>query len=565
MGWDDIEAVEAGLERPVHYGCHEFRDDSERVIAGRAHPELERLYAGHLAFCSDCQRYHHRLEAVYRRPQRVPKVEGFAREKEFRGILERTRAVKGEQSRGVQRFVDSASVGMLSVAATVLVAALAIPSVGDHLFGDPIAHQVELSNELASRFDDAVQIPTRRSGIGHQAQSFGRIIGGDAQFFDDEGNAVTGDSLTVGTQINTGESSLQVALLGRLLANFQPQTTARWHAASPSLVEVGLVSGTLAIRYDRQPDDPILQVRTPTALVRVVGTVFTVHVDDFGNTSVAVLRGKVEVLDPIDGRSLGEVEAGFDFDVEHSTYRDVGRREVAAALPLSERSQLVVAIAEDGDLIIDEANMDPGQIPQSWTVPGLSDDPGQRTLDRVFSDDVDADALVVANATRRRPDKARNARNTEPQERRGPDQWVLDELAEAEAERSLSIDLELERCRDLYADGETRFRAARCLSDFMKDYGREPEAVEGLLLLGTLRMDFAHDYQSATRNIEEFLRRAPSHPKAELARYQLVLAAIDAGYIDRAISRSRHYLSLYPDGQYVGRILQRFPELKSAL
>jgi outer membrane protein assembly factor BamD (BamD/ComL family) len=99
----------------------------------------------------------------------------------------------------------------------------------------------------------------------------------------------------------------------------------------------------------------------------------------------------------------------------------------------------------------------------------------------------------------------------------------------------------------------------------MRDFGDEPEAVEGLLMLGTLRMDFGHDYQSATRNFEEFLRRAPNHPKAELARYKLVLAAIEAGYIDRAIQRSRAYLHQHPDGQFVGRVLQRFPELKSEL
>ncbi|HVI02556.1 MAG TPA: tetratricopeptide repeat protein, partial [Enhygromyxa sp.] len=132
-------------------------------------------------------------------------------------------------------------------------------------------------------------------------------------------------------------------------------------------------------------------------------------------------------------------------------------------------------------------------------------------------------------------------------------------------ERKVAVESRLERCRALQDEPETRFRAARCLGDFMRDFGDQPEAVEGLLMLGTLRMDFAHDYQSATRNFEEFLRRAPKHPKAELARYKLVLAAIEAGYIDHAIQRARAYLHQYPDGEYVGRVLQRFPELKSEL
>ncbi|MCA9700399.1 MAG: FecR domain-containing protein, partial [Myxococcales bacterium] len=160
--------------------------------------------------------------------------------------------------------------------------------------------------------------------IAHQSQSFGRVVGGRASFFDDDGVPITGDSLMVGTRIETGEESLQVALVGRLLASFEPGTMARWHTGSPTLVEIGLLEGTIAVRYDRRPEDPILQIRTPSAVVRVVGTVFTVAVDETGQTTVAVLRGKVEVLDPHDGHHLAEVEAGFRFEVSDSTYRDVG-------------------------------------------------------------------------------------------------------------------------------------------------------------------------------------------------------------------------------------------------
>ena len=105
----------------------------------------------------------------------------------------------------------------------------------------------------------------------------------------------------------------------------------------------------LAVRYDRRPGDPILQVRTPTALVRVIGTVFTVSVDELGNTTVGVLRGKVEVVDPENGRPLASVAAGFRYDVGAESYRDVGRREVAAALPISEQGELSVAISISGE------------------------------------------------------------------------------------------------------------------------------------------------------------------------------------------------------------------------
>jgi hypothetical protein len=550
-------------ERPVHYGCHEFRDDCERVIQGRAHPELEQLHAAHLAFCGDCQRYHHRLEAIYRRPRKLAPLDSFARDHEFDAILERT----GQgQARDTRRLSPSAGVALLASVAAVLALALIFPSFGARLFGPPAAAKIDLHSDAYVSYGDEVRIPVR-GGIAHQGQRFGRVIGGstgDLEFIDAEGLPTTSDSLTVGSRIVTGASAVQVAFVGRLIANFQPETIASWNSASSTLVEFGLVSGSLAFRYDRRPGDPILQVRTPSALVRVIGTVFTVAVDERGRTTVSVLRGKVEVLNPDNGRSLGEVEAGFRFDVDDSSYRDVGRREVAAALPLSEQSELLVSISDDGELTFEEPARAAGQIPRSWTVPGLSDDPAQRTLDRVLDPDaegVPSSGLASGNAHPPRPARARSR----VEEGKAATLELIDSHARRRREREAQVEARLERCRALQSEPETRFRAARCLGDFMHEFGDRPEAVEGLLLLGTLRMDFAHDYQSATRNFEEFLRRAPQHPKAELARYKLVLAAFEAGYIDRALARGRTYLRHYPDGQYVGRILQRFPELKSEI
>jgi len=558
-------------ERPVHYGCHEFRDDSERVIQTRAHPDLERLYHDHLAGCGDCQRYHVRLEAIYHKPRKVAPLDSFARDHEFAAILAQT-AARVEKARGLRRAMAPAGVGLLSTLAAVLALALLIPSFGAKLFRAPASAEFEARHELehrseleASHYGHGVLIPAR-ARLNHQAQSFARVIGGHASLTDAHGRTNTSDSLTVGTTVATGGEPVQVAFVGRLIANFAPDTVARWHSADAGLIEIGLLSGTLAVRYDRNPDDPILQIRTPSALVRVVGTVFTVAVDARGHTTVSVLRGKVDVLDPRTRRSLAAVEPGFRFDTSDSSYRELGRREVAAALPLAEQNGLLVSIADDGELTFEESQREPGQIPGSWTVPGLSSDPDARTLDRVL-DRAPARAGRASSpiGAINKPD----ARERDQAEKRARGEAATRELitgmARSERERKVFVEGQLERCRELQAEPDTRFRAARCLGDFMRDYGDQPEAVEGLLMLGTLRMDFAHDYQSATRNFEEFLRRAPAHPKAELARYKLVLAAIEAGYIDRAIQRARTYLHHYPDGQYVGGILQRFPELKSAL
>jgi hypothetical protein len=582
------------VHSPVHYGCLEFRDDSERMIQGRVHPELERLYCVHLASCPGCQRYHHRLEATYRRPRKRPPLDSFARDREFAAILARSHEPARRQGVPLSARL---SVGALALAAAILAVALIVPGFGARLFGPPAVAELELrsSTDAPVHYHGTdVRIPMRR-GLGHQAQGFARVIGisvgdelesGDlvelrkpadlrerVELHDREGRPTTGDSLTVGTRISTGEAAVQVAFVGRIIANFQPHTVARWNSATSTLVELGLVSGMLAIRYDRRPGDPILQIRTPSALVRVLGTVFTVAVDARGGTTVAVLRGKVEVLDPENGRSLAEVEAGFRYDVAATSYRDVGRREVAAALPVSEHGELQISISENGELTIDERSGVLGQIPATWTVPGLSDDPAQRTLDRVL----DPDPFHGPSGPEGEFASAPDRQDAPPQRTAGRVESntlddgeaatleLIDRQLRRERERKGTVEGRLERCRALQSEPETRFRAARCLGDFMKEFGDQPEAVEGLLLLGTLRMDFAHDYQSAARNFEEFLRRAPQHPKAELARYMLMLAAIEAGYIDDALQRGRTYLRHYPDGQYVGRILQRFPELKSEI
>ena len=77
--------------------------------------------------------------------------------------------------------------------------------------------------------------------------------------------------------------------------------------------------------------------------------------------------------------------------------------------------------------------------------------------------------------------------------------------------------------------------------------------------------DEADQLVAAVRDFEEFLRRAPDHPQAELARYKLVLAAVETGALELALARARIYLHRHPDGQFVGRLLQRFPELKDEL
>lgn len=560
--------------RPAHYGCQEFREDGERVIAGRAHPELASLYEAHRLHCQPCDRHHQRLAAVYRAPRRPLGPDEHGRTREFAGILTRKRALEQQRGEVWRRRASGLGVGVLGATAAALALTLLMPKLGERVFG-PVAQRLELHDDHAAHVDFGAQVLIpEHAVIEHRSQGFGRIVGGVALLTDEQGRDASSDSFAVGTQIDAIDEPVQIAMFGRLLGNLLPGTQVSWQHASTEQLELELRRGTLAIRYDRHPDDPILWVHTPSASVRVVGTVFTVSVDARGDAAVAVLRGEVEVLDRVDQRVLAAVVAGDRFDLRAGQAAPLGRSEVAAALPVSEDEPVLIALDEGDDeggemLVEGEIARWIGQVPASWTVPGLSTDPRHRTLDHL--DDptrVPPPSAAAPLARRRASTSSESSRPALVFERATP--WPsapegYDRSAMIERERKARVERSLDRCRLLYTDVDTRFRAARCLNDFMRVHGHEPEAAEGLLMFGVLRMDFAHDYQSASRNFEEFLRRAPDHPQAELARYKLVLVAIETGTIDLALTRARAYLRRYPDGQYLGRILQRFPELKDEL
>jgi hypothetical protein len=294
--------------------------------------------------------------------------------------------------------------------------------------------------------------------------------------------------------------------------------------------------------------------------------VFTVQVEDEGNTRVSVLRGQVEVLDPASNRQIAEVESGNWFDVSSSSFGNVGRVEVAAALPLS--NDVSEDTAEPHDLVA----LADGRIPDNWNVPGLPADAALRRLEYVPASSDDPPAFELDMHPSRSP--ASDARGTAPHvatpaaPRKVQDEGedIIEHLMrDAEQTRRKEMRAALETCRAHYYSPDRRYRAAKCLSSFVSKYGNDPAAAEGYLLVGMLRMDYALDYRAAEKAFETFLRRAPSHTYAELAHYRMWLAAVEDGRISVALKRAYDYLERYPDGKYVGKMLQRFPELKSGL
>ena len=547
------------------YGCHECREDSELVMGGRAPSHVREQYEQHLQECRDCRRVHRILLAVYEGPfESVAPLSGLQQAREFSRILERTR----HEAQVPWHHGLSAKAGVVALSASAAVLALALVGLAPNPLphgGSPGADETQASAVArADAVDDTVADDLKEGGIDHPAQSYGRVVGGSGLVLTPQEQQSTSNTFPVGTTFRVGlTESLQVALAGKLVGNFTPGSEVEWTTASPALIELSLTRGLIGIRYDRKRSDPILHVRTPTALVRVVGTVFTVQVDSEQNTVVSVLRGEVEVLDPETKRLSAPVEAGYRFDTSNSSYGDVGKIEVGAALPLSnERSA--------GNDPADPGTLADGKIPEDWIVPGLPT--AHRTLAHVPTSGGRSEFGPRQGDFVFRPNNVSVTDNEEPilpedevillTDDDGGD--VIEHLMrDVEATRRKELRGRLERCQTLYE--EDRYRAAECLAHFLEKYGRSPQAAEGYLLVGILRMDYALDYRAADTAFQEFLRRSPRHPRAELAMYRLWLSATEDGRIGEAIERGRTYLGRFPQGRYVGKVLQRFPELKSEL
>jgi hypothetical protein len=531
-------------------------------MSDRSTPAARDLYHGHLRECRECRRMHRLLYALYEGPIVPAAPAGVNEERQFHAALRRSR----EESPQPWYHKLSMRAGIVALAGSAAVLALALFDMG------PVKDLGELGSDgdptaQATPVGDTTPAPSAEAGgINHQAQSYGRIVGGHARVTTPDGAPPT-DTFPVGTRFQLDDNeALQVGLAGKLVANFTPGSSIGWTAASPSLIELEVGRGIAAVRYDRRPSDPILQVRTPTAVVRVVGTVFTVQVEDEGNTRVSVLRGQVEVLDPASNRQIAEVESGNWFDVSSSSFGNVGRVEVAAALPLS--NDVSEDTAEPHDLVA----LADGRIPDNWNVPGLPADAALRRLEYVPASSDDPPAFELDMHPSRSP--ASDARGTAPHvatpaaPRKVQDEGedIIEHLMrDAEQTRRKEMRAALETCRAHYYSPDRRYRAAKCLSSFVSKYGNDPAAAEGYLLVGMLRMDYALDYRAAEKAFETFLRRAPSHTYAELAHYRMWLAAVEDGRISVALKRAYDYLERYPDGKYVGKMLQRFPELKSGL
>ena len=570
-------------QTPARYGCQEARDDAELVMGNRATAGVRTLFEHHLRGCRDCRQMNRLLYAVYEGPVIPPAPTGLAEEKEFHAVVRRMR--EESPAPWYHTFTLRAGIGALAVSATEL--ALSLAGITPASLGFDSQDDGSASDGVAVA---AIQAGSafsgdsgERSSIHHAAQAYGRVVAGSAVMTDADGDTSRSSTFEVGTRFEVdANESLQVGLLGKMVVNATPGSQVTWVKGSPSLVELQIDRGMVAVRYDREASDPILQVRTPTAVVRVVGTVFTVQVEegdaedgggDGGGRStvsaVSVLRGQVEVLDHETNQTIAEVESGDRYDVAKGKWERVGRFEVQSALPISKD-------ASSGSL--------ESRVPSSWNVPGLPMDAKQRTLTNVpeRAHDVVDEAIRVLGTGGDDPQPQRAERDgrmatigivPRPLPVKTParkvendgDDIIADLMEGAATARRKELLAALANCRDLYSANDTRYLAATCIGKFLNEYDDHPLAAEAYLLRGMLRMDYALDYKTAEMDFKTYLRRAPNGRQLEKAQYRLWLAATEDGRISVALDRARSYLDAYPNGRFVGKIIQRFPELKQSL
>ncbi|MGB1016315.1 MAG: FecR domain-containing protein [Nannocystaceae bacterium] len=526
----------------THYGCLEFHSDTEAVLCGRIHPRVHARYLAHMHTCTSCRQAHQLTEAIYRGP-RLPSAQSSSDDHEFRAILARVSAPTSAS------LLGPVLVGCMVAIATLVATILGVPAQFDEQ-NEPLAAQTLVlpESEDASPFSPAAAT----SGLGHRAQAdYGRVVGGHARLSTDDHEIVATNTFEVGTRVRVAANeTAQLGLIGKILTNLGPLADLTWTDAQPRLIELELNRGMLAVRYDRRGPDPILKIHTPSALIHVTGTIFTLAVADDGATSVSVLRGEVKVLDPRGQRLIAEVAAGYRFDVDTSTYGDVGRVELIAALPLSDESSTAGA---------NPAFLADGRVPATWVVPGLPDDPERRTLEHLVPA-----AQTMMPSLRIEPRKSSEPPPT-PFEDEGEE---LIEILRRDLVRSRRAELQatLRRCHELYQSPHSRYMAARCITEFMYEHGDDRDVVEGWLLYGILRMDYGNDYPAAESAFRKFLDRAPPrHPQTEMAMYRRWLASTESGHISAAKQRAREYLRRFPNGKYIGKILQRFPKLVDEL
>lgn len=107
--------------------------------------------------------------------------------------------------------------------------------------------------------------------------------------------AEAGQPVPQGQRLSTAAGSACMGIADSIDVCLGPASAALFARSDPAQIVVYLEKGSLMARLDRQPGDRKFLVRTASAEVQAVGTRFSVHLADDGNTRVRLHEGKLAV------------------------------------------------------------------------------------------------------------------------------------------------------------------------------------------------------------------------------------------------------------------------------
>ncbi|MGM0575641.1 MAG: FecR domain-containing protein [Myxococcota bacterium] len=105
-------------------------------------------------------------------------------------------------------------------------------------------------------------------------------------------------TVAVGDVLEAGADGRRIAAFDQHLLTLEPHARVRVDAWRPEAVVLHVLDGELTCDVARERPDDLFEVRSDAARVRVLGTTFTVAVDDAGSTKVRVTHGRVSVTGP---------------------------------------------------------------------------------------------------------------------------------------------------------------------------------------------------------------------------------------------------------------------------
>lgn len=334
----------------------------------------------------------------------------------------------------------------------------------------------------------------------------------------------------------------------------------RWELTevSSGFLEMHLESGRIAVEFDGTVGQT-MHVTTPTSIVRVKGTTFTVEALPEGITRVGVIEGLVEVAPRDGGHEAVEVAANQSVRLplkDGIAALTDEQRAIAAELTHgqaypAEMTRLVkfvgspenVKVEVDGRVLgITPLTVRVPDGPHTYrlTAPGMAPVSGDLAMHSDY-EEVGFELVPsrghypVLEDTQRKARQQRIARRAQPSE---SDELRGDEIDDSDANTGWDL---FKRARAAMAAGDVRY-AVRLLEKATEE-SEGDERVGGLSLLAECYTAVG-EYRSAAKTFEEIIEMVPNSTAAQNARYEVARLAMDRlGDFSKARAFFRSYLS----------------------